>query len=156
MELESQLVINAHHKSCQFKLDQPLITWIKFITTSSSFGPSLAWLVLESAKISWISPLSASLIFLDLALVIGSTGTCNESCNACWFSLIQLHMKRDDWSQATSILELEFLYIYIYRHTHFIFVRTNYLRVSIYYLMQTSIDTLWDPIKNIEIFARES
>ena len=156
MGLESQSVINPRHKSCPIKADQPLITWIKFITPSSSFGPSLECPALESAQISWISPLSASLIFLDLALVIGSTGTCNESFNACWFSLIQLHMKRDDWSQATSILELEFLYIYIYRHTHFIFVRTNYLSVSIYYLMQTSIDTLWDPIKNIEIFARES
>ena len=47
MEPESQLAINAHHKSCQIKLDQPSIVWIKFITSSSSFGPSLAWPVLE-------------------------------------------------------------------------------------------------------------
>ena len=54
---------------------------------SSSFGPSLLCPVVESAQISWISPLSASLIFLDLALVIGPTGICNGSFNsACWFS----------------------------------------------------------------------
>ena len=54
---------------------------------SSSFGPSLESPVVESAQISWISPLSASLIFLDLALVIGPTGTCNGSFNStCWFS----------------------------------------------------------------------
>ena len=54
---------------------------------SSSFGPSLESLVVESAQISWISPLSASLIFLDLTLVIGPTGTCNRSFNSArWFS----------------------------------------------------------------------
>ena len=66
--------------------NQPSIAWIKFITPSSSFGPSLECPVLKSAQISWISPLSASLIFLDLALVIGPTRTCNGSLNALWFS----------------------------------------------------------------------
>ena len=83
---ESQLAINPRHKSRPVKVNQPSIGWIKFITPSSSFGPSLECHALESAQISWISPLSASLIFLDLALVIGSTGTCNGSLNALWFS----------------------------------------------------------------------
>ena len=86
MGLESQSAINPCHKSRPIKADQPSIAWIKFITPSSSFGPSLECLALESAKISWIRPLSASLFFLDLALVIGLTGTCNGSLNACWFS----------------------------------------------------------------------
>ena len=86
MELESQSAINPRHKSHPIKADQPSIGWIKFITPSSSFGPSLECPVLESAQISWISPLSAYLIFLDLALVIGPTGTCNGSLNALWFS----------------------------------------------------------------------
>ena len=51
MELESQSVINSRHKSRPIKLDQPLIAWIKFITPSSSFGPSLECPVLESAQI---------------------------------------------------------------------------------------------------------
>ena len=86
MELESKLAIDPRHKLCPIKLDQPLIAWIKFITPSSSFRPSLECPALESAQISWISTSSASLIFLDLALVIGPTGTCNGSLNACWFS----------------------------------------------------------------------
>ena len=86
MELESQSAINPHHKSRSIKPDQPLISWIKFITHSSSFGPSLECLVLELTQISWISSLSASLIFLDLALVIGPTEIYNRSFNACWFS----------------------------------------------------------------------
>ena len=81
MGLESQSAINPCHKLRPIKADQPSIAWIKFITPSSSFGPSL-----ESTQISWISPLSVSLIFLDLALVIGPTGTWNGSLNACWFS----------------------------------------------------------------------
>ena len=86
MGLKSQSAINPRHKSRPIKTDQPSIAWIKFITPSSSFGPSLEHPVLESAQISWISPLSASLIFLDLALVIGPTGTCNGSLNALWCS----------------------------------------------------------------------
>ena len=86
MELQSQSAINPRHKSRPIKQDQPSIAWIKFITPSSSFGPSLECPTLESTQISWISPLSVSLIFLDLALVIGLTGTCNGSLNACWFS----------------------------------------------------------------------
>ena len=86
MELENQSAINPLHKSCPIKLDQPSIAWIKFITPSSSLGPSLECPVLESVQISWIGPLSVSLIFLDLALVIGPTGTYNGSFNACWFS----------------------------------------------------------------------
>ena len=50
MELENQLAINPLHKSCPIKpADQPSIAWIKFITPSSSFGPSLECPVLESA-----------------------------------------------------------------------------------------------------------
>ena len=86
MGLESQSAINPRHKSCPIKADQSSIVLIKFIPPSSSFGPSLECPVLESAQISWINPLSASLIFLDLALVIGPTGTCNESLNVLWFS----------------------------------------------------------------------
>ena len=86
MGLESQSAINPRHKSRPIKADQPSIAWIKFITPSSSFGPSLERPVLELAQISWISPLSASLIFLDLALVIGPTGTCTGSLNALWCS----------------------------------------------------------------------
>ena len=57
------------------------------MTPSFSFEPSLECLVLESSQISWISPLNASLIFLDLALIIGPNRTCNGSFNgACWFS----------------------------------------------------------------------
>ena len=93
MELESKLAIDPRHKLCPIKLDQPLIAWIKFITPSSSFRPSLECPALESAQISWISTSSASLIFLDLALVIGPTGTCNGSVNACWFSLFPLSSK---------------------------------------------------------------
>ena len=52
MGLESQSVINPHHKSRPIKLDQPSIAWIKFITPSSSFGPSLECPALKSAKIS--------------------------------------------------------------------------------------------------------
>ena len=85
MMLESQSAINPHHKLRPIKPDQPLIAWIKFITPSSFFGPSLEYSVLELAQISWISPLSASLIFLDHALVIGLIETCNGSFNACWF-----------------------------------------------------------------------
>ena len=88
MGLESQPVINPHHKSRPIKVDHPSIAWIKFITHSSSFGPRLECLALKSAQISWISPLSASLIFLDLALVIGPTGTCNGSLNTLWFSSV--------------------------------------------------------------------
>ena len=92
MGLESQSAINPCHKSHPIKADQPSIARIKFITPSSSFGSSLECLVLESAQISWISPLSASLIFLDLALVIGPTRTCNGSLNALWFlSIILRH-----------------------------------------------------------------
>ena len=90
MELESQSAINPRHKSRLIKADQPSIAWIKFITPSSSFGPSLECPTLESAQISWISPLNASLIFLDPTLVIGPTGTCNESLNVYWFSSIIL------------------------------------------------------------------
>ena len=86
MGLKSQSAINPRHKSCPIKADQSSIVLIKFIPPSSSFGPSLECPVLESAQISWINPLSASLIFLDLALVIGPTGTCNESLNVLWFS----------------------------------------------------------------------
>ena len=86
MELENQLVINQLHKSRPIKPNQPSITWIKFIMPSSSFGLSFECTVLESVQISWIGPLSVSLIFLDLALVIGPTGTYNGSFNACWFS----------------------------------------------------------------------
>ena len=86
MELENQSAINPRHKSSPIKPNQPSIAWIKFITPSSSFGLSLECPAFELAQISWISPLSASLIFLDLALVIGPTGTCNGSLNACWFS----------------------------------------------------------------------
>ena len=49
MGLESQSAINPRHKSRPIKADQPLIAWIKFITPSSSFGPSLERPVLESA-----------------------------------------------------------------------------------------------------------
>ena len=90
MELENQSAINSRHKSSPIKPNQPSIAWIKFITPSSSFGPSLECPVFESTQISWISPLSASLIFLDLALVIGPTGTCNGSLNTCWFSSKEL------------------------------------------------------------------
>ena len=90
MGLESQSTINPRHKSRPIKADRPSIAWIKFITPSSSFGPSLECPALESAQISWISPLNASLIFLDLALVIGPTGTCNGSLNALWFSSNEL------------------------------------------------------------------
>ena len=93
MGLESQSAINQRHKSRLIKADQPSIVWIKFITHSSSFGPSLECPMLESSQISWISPLSASLIFLDLALVIGLTGTCNWSLNALWFSSFPLSSK---------------------------------------------------------------
>ena len=90
MELESQSVINPHNcygNYAQLSKISPIKTWIKFITPLSSFGPSLECLVLESSQISWISPLSASLIFLDLALIIGPTRTCNGPFNgACWFS----------------------------------------------------------------------
>ena len=86
LELESQSAINSHHKSCTIKPVQPSIAWIKFITPLSSFGPSLELPMLELAQISWISTLSASLIFLDLALVISPARTCNGSFNACWFS----------------------------------------------------------------------
>ena len=106
MELESQSVINPRHKSCPIKLDQPSIAWIKFITLSYSFGPSLECPTLESAQISWISPLSASLIFLDLALVIGSTEHAMDPWmlvdshkiqiwffNTCWFFEIKKKIK---------------------------------------------------------------
>ena len=83
MELESQSVINPRYKSCLIKLNQPSIAWIKFITPSSSFGPSLRCPALESAQISYISPLSVLLIFLNLALVIDPTGICNGYLNAC-------------------------------------------------------------------------
>ena len=86
MGLESQSVINPRHKSRLIKADQPSIAWIKFITPSSSFGPSLERPVLESAQISWISLLSVFLIFLDLVLVICPTRTCNGSLNALWCS----------------------------------------------------------------------
>ena len=91
MGLESQSTINPRHKSRPIKADQPSIVWIKFITPSSSFGPSLGRPVLESAQISWISPLSASLIFLDLALVIGPIGTCNGSFNTLWCSSVSFN-----------------------------------------------------------------
>ena len=52
MGLESQLTINPRHKSRPIKADQPSIAWIKFITPSSSFGPSLERLALELAQIS--------------------------------------------------------------------------------------------------------
>ena len=73
MELENQSAINPYHKSSPIKPNQPSIAGIKFITPSSSFGPNLECPAFESAQISWISPLSAYLIFLDLALVIGPT-----------------------------------------------------------------------------------
>ena len=91
MGLESQSTTNSCHKPRPIKADQPSIVWIKFITPSSSFGPSLECPALESAQISWISPLSASLIFLDLALVIGLTGICNGSLNALWFSSLTVY-----------------------------------------------------------------
>ena len=94
MGLESQSTINPCYKSRPIKADQLSIAWIKFITPSSFFGPSLECPALESAQISWISSLSASLIFLDLALVIGPTETCNGSLNACWFSSIPLYQWR--------------------------------------------------------------
>ena len=83
MGLESQSAINPCHKSRLIKADEPSISWIKFITPSSSFGPSLECPALESAKISWIIPLSAFLIFLDLTLVIGLTGTCKDPWMLC-------------------------------------------------------------------------
>ena len=52
MMLESQSAINPHHKLRPIKPDQPLIDWIKFITPSSFFGPSLEYSVLELAQIS--------------------------------------------------------------------------------------------------------
>ena len=52
MEAESQSAIDPRHKSRPIKLDQPLIAWIKYITPSSSFGPSLECPTLESAQIS--------------------------------------------------------------------------------------------------------
>ena len=52
MGLESQSAINPRHKSRPIKTDQPSIAWIKFITFSSSFGPSLECHVLELAQIS--------------------------------------------------------------------------------------------------------
>ena len=91
MGLESQSTINPHYKLRQIKPNQPSIAWIKFITPSSSFGPSLECPALESTQISWINPLSASLIFLDLALVIGPTGICNGSLNALWFSSLTVY-----------------------------------------------------------------
>ena len=94
MGLESPSTINPRHKSRPIKADQPSIAMIKFITPSSSFGPSLKCLAIESTQISWINPLSASLIFLDLALVIGPTGTCNGFINStCWFSSFPLSSK---------------------------------------------------------------
>ena len=86
MELENQSAINPHHKSRPIMPDQPSIGWIKFIIPSSYFRPSLECPILESAQIFWINPLSVSLIFLDFALVIGPTETCNGSFNTCWFS----------------------------------------------------------------------
>ena len=56
MGLESQSTINPRYKLRQIKPNQPSIDWIKFITPSSSFGPSLECPALESAQISWISP----------------------------------------------------------------------------------------------------
>ena len=52
MGLESQSAINPRYKLHQIKANQPLIAWIKFITPSSSFGPSLECPALESAQIS--------------------------------------------------------------------------------------------------------
>ena len=52
MGLESQSAINPRHKLHPIKANQPLIAWIKFITPSSSFGPSLECPALESAQIS--------------------------------------------------------------------------------------------------------
>ena len=77
------------------------------MTPSSSFGPSLECPVVESAQISWINPLSAALIFLDLALVIGPTGTCNGSFNsACVFSsspiLLAKRTRWHDWGKCVS------------------------------------------------------
>ena len=109
MGLESQSAINPRHKSRPIKAVQPSIAWIKFITPSSSFGPSLECPVLKSAQISWISPLSASLIFLDLALVIGPTGTCNGSLNALWFSSKPLPrnlLSVNDTKSITSKIEM--------------------------------------------------
>ena len=103
MGLESQSAINPRHKSRPIKADQPSIAWIKFITLSSSFGPSLECPALELAQISWISPLSASLIFLDLALVIGPTGTCNRSLNGLWFSSQPLLWKLAWWASKSII-----------------------------------------------------
>ena len=93
MELENQSAINSCHKSSPIKPNQPSIAWIKFITLSSFFEPSLECPTFESAQIYWTSPLSASLIFFDLALVIGPTRTCNGSLNACWFSSFPLSSK---------------------------------------------------------------
>ena len=79
------------------------------MTPSSSFGPSLECPVVESAQISWISPLSAFLIFLDLALVIGPTRTCNGSFNsACVFSSVffgktnSRGLLRQNWAKFSS------------------------------------------------------
>ena len=49
MELENQSAINPYYKSRPIMPDQPSIAWIKFITPSSSFGPSLECPMLESA-----------------------------------------------------------------------------------------------------------
>ena len=49
MGLESQSAINPRHKSRPIKADQLSIAWIKFITPSSSFRPSLERPILESA-----------------------------------------------------------------------------------------------------------
>ena len=111
MEAESQSAIDPRYKSCPIKLDQPLIAWIKFITPSSSFGPSLECSALESVQISWIGPLSASLIFLDLALVIDPTGICNRSLNAYWFSSVCLQtdsLLATKWLNNNLVYSMEF------------------------------------------------
>jgi hypothetical protein len=58
------------------------IALMTLIKPWSSCGLILGSNNLESAQVSWIRPLSASLNLLALALVIGPTGTCNGSLGA--------------------------------------------------------------------------
>ena len=57
----------------------------------SSFGPILYCIILGSTRIHWISPSSASLKILVLALIITQTGTCNGS-----FDNVQLFLSLND------------------------------------------------------------
>ena len=78
MGLESQSAVNPCHKSHPIKADQPSIAWIKFITPSSSFGPSLECPVLESAQNLLNQPIKC---FFDL---LGSCFSNRPNWNMQW------------------------------------------------------------------------